>query len=143
MCRHSEDRVPLYTSLKSIQGVGCASTRCHVSCSFGPHLPTKVRSGATTCLTAPDLTSLISRGSGAATCPMALGSASSRGELRCCHVPHGPSELWTTGMKKCLAGPDTQLSSHVSKARLRITEAPAWRADRPLQFGSTMQHSPS
>jgi hypothetical protein len=28
--------------------------------------------------------------SGAATCPMAPGSASPRGELWCCHVPHGP-----------------------------------------------------
>jgi hypothetical protein len=29
---------------------------------------------------------------GAATCSMALGSASLRGELRCCHVPHDPQQ---------------------------------------------------
>jgi hypothetical protein len=41
-----------------------------VSLSSGPCLPDKVSFGA-------------------ATCPMAPGSASPRGELRCCHVPHG------------------------------------------------------
>jgi hypothetical protein len=82
-----------------------------------------------------------------------------RGGLWCCHVapashpreessnaatyPMAPSGLWTTRIKKGLAVPGTQLGSHVSKARLRVTEAPARRADKPLQFGSTVQHRPS
>jgi hypothetical protein len=33
-------------------------------------------------------------------CPMAPGSAFLRGELRCCHVSHGPVRLWTIGIKK-------------------------------------------
>jgi hypothetical protein len=50
---HHEDRVPLHTSFKSRQGSGRASIRCHVCCSFGPHLPAEVGSGATTCHAAP------------------------------------------------------------------------------------------
>jgi hypothetical protein len=33
--------------------------RCHISCSFGPRLLAEVDSGATTCLTVPDLTLLL------------------------------------------------------------------------------------
>jgi hypothetical protein len=44
-----------------------------VSLSYEPYLPDKVSSGAITC-------------------PMTPGFASSRGELRCCHVPHGPQQ---------------------------------------------------
>jgi hypothetical protein len=58
-CQYPEDWVPPRTSSKSRQGAGRASTRCHVSCSFGPHLLAEVGSGATTCLAAPDLTSLL------------------------------------------------------------------------------------
>jgi hypothetical protein len=58
-CRHPEDHVPPHTSSKSRQGAERASTRCHTSCSFGPHLPTDVGSGATTCHATPDLTSLL------------------------------------------------------------------------------------
>jgi hypothetical protein len=36
-----------------------------------------------------------------------------------------PDGLWTTRIKKGLAALDTQLGSHVSKARLCITEASA------------------
>jgi hypothetical protein len=54
-----------------------------------------------------------------------------------------PSGLWTTGIKKGVATLDTQLGSHVSKARSHVTEAPARRADMPLQFGSTVQCRPS
>jgi hypothetical protein len=57
--------------------------------------------------------------------------------------PTGLSGLRTTGIKKGLAAPHTQLGSHVSKGRSRVTEAPTTRADMPLQFGSTVQRSPS
>jgi hypothetical protein len=50
---------PPHTSSKSRQGAGCASMPCHVSCSFGPHIPAEVEFGATMCSTAPDLTSLL------------------------------------------------------------------------------------
>jgi hypothetical protein len=78
--------------------------RCHVSLSSGPCLLDEVRSDA-------------------ATCPMAPSSAFLRVELRCCHVPHGPSGLWTTGIKKGLAALGTQLGSRVFKARSCITKA--------------------
>jgi hypothetical protein len=45
--------------------------RCHMSLSSGPHLPNEVGFGAAMCLMAP-------------------GSAFLRGELRCCHMSHGP-----------------------------------------------------
>jgi hypothetical protein len=126
-CRHPEDRIPPHTSSKSRQGAGRASTCCHASCNFGPHLPTSVGFEATMCPTAPDLTSLPrwalalprvpwlwtlpprEEGSGAVTCSLAPnltslprwalalppgpGLASLRGELRCCHVPHGPQRV--------------------------------------------------
>jgi hypothetical protein len=58
-CRHSEDRLPSYTSSKSRQGAECASTRCHVSYIFRLHLPVEVDLGAAMCPTVPDLTSLL------------------------------------------------------------------------------------
>jgi hypothetical protein len=110
-----------------------------VSHGPGPYLPAEVSSGTVTC-------------------PMAPGSASPRGELWRCHVflSYGPclpdevssgaatyltapSGLWTVGIKKDLAILGTQLGSHVSKARSRITEVPTRRADMPLQFDSTVQ----
>jgi hypothetical protein len=82
-----------------------------------------------------------------------------RGGLRRCHVapasppreessgaatyPMIPSGLCTIGIKKDLAAPVTQLGSHVSKARPRVTEAPARHADTSLQFGSTVQRMPN
>jgi hypothetical protein len=57
--KYPEDRVPPHISSKSGQVAGCASTRCNINCSFGPHLPAEVGSGATTCPAAPDLTSLL------------------------------------------------------------------------------------
>jgi hypothetical protein len=120
----SEDRLPHNTTSKSRQGVVCTPTCCRVNCSFRPHLPVEVGSGATTCPTASDLTSLSrwaptlphvswlralsprEESSGAGTCSSApdfaslmrwapalrrgLGLTSLRGELQCCHVPHGP-----------------------------------------------------
>jgi hypothetical protein len=56
--QYPEDRVPPHSSSKSREA-GRASTRCHISCSFGPHLPVEVCSGATTCPTALDLVSLL------------------------------------------------------------------------------------
>jgi hypothetical protein len=57
LCRYLE--VPPHISSKSRQGAGHASTRCHVSCSFRPHLPVEVGSGAVTCPSAPVLASLM------------------------------------------------------------------------------------
>jgi hypothetical protein len=124
-----------------------------VSHGSGPRLPVEVGSGAATCPMAPGSASL--RGE-LRRCHVFLGSgprlpaevssdaatwpdlASPRGELWCCHVPHDPSGLWITGIKKGLTAPGTYLSSHVSKARLRVTDAPARHPDMPLQFGSTV-----
>jgi hypothetical protein len=102
--------------------------------------PREESSGAVTCSSAPDLISL-PRWDPAL--PRGPVLASPRGGLQCCHVPHGPNGLWTTGIKKGLAAPGTQLGLHVSKARSRVTEAPVRRADMPLQFGSTVQCRPS
>jgi hypothetical protein len=43
--------------------------------------------------------------SGAATYPMALGSASLRGKLRCCHVSHGPRQAVDHRNKEMLSCP--------------------------------------
>jgi hypothetical protein len=56
-CQYPVDPIPLYTSLKSRQIVGRASTHCHVAYDSGPHLPAKVGSGAATCPMAPELAS--------------------------------------------------------------------------------------
>jgi hypothetical protein len=58
-CWYPEDRVPPHTSSKSRQRAVRASTCCHISCIFGPHLPAEVGSRATMCSTAPDLTTLL------------------------------------------------------------------------------------
>jgi hypothetical protein len=57
---------------------------CHMSLSSRPRFPAEV-------------------GSSASTCPMAPGSASSRGELRCCHVYHGPQRAMDYRNKESLA----------------------------------------
>jgi hypothetical protein len=57
--RHPEDRVPPHTSSKSRQGACHASTRCHVSRSFRPHLLPEVGFGAVTCPVTPGLASLL------------------------------------------------------------------------------------
>jgi hypothetical protein len=82
-----------------------------------------------------------------------------RGGIRRCHVapalpprdessgapmhPTAPSGLWTIRIKKGLAALGTQLGSHVSKTRARVTEAPVRRVDMPLQFDSTEQRIPT
>jgi hypothetical protein len=91
--------------------------------------PREESSGAAMCSLASDLASLPRW---APTLSHGPGLTNPRGKLRCCHVPHGPSGLWTTGIKKGLAVPGMQLGSHVSKARPRVTEAPVRHADRPL-----------
>jgi hypothetical protein len=52
--------------------------------------PREESSGAATCSSAPDLTSLLRW---ALSLPRGLSLASSRGELRCCHIPHGPQRV--------------------------------------------------
>jgi hypothetical protein len=61
---------------------------------------------------------------------MAPGSASLTGELRCCHMSHGPDSLWTRRIKKDLAALGTQLGLRVSKIRSHVTEVLARRVDR-------------
>jgi hypothetical protein len=51
--------------------------------------PREESSGAATCSSAPDLASLLRW---APTLSRGPGLASPRGELRCCHVPHGPHQ---------------------------------------------------
>jgi hypothetical protein len=78
--------------------------------------------GVATCSSILDLTSL---SMWAWALPRGPGLASPRGKLRCCHVPHGPSGLLTTRIKKALAASGMQLGSHVSKAWSRVTKAAA------------------
>jgi hypothetical protein len=97
-------------------------------------------SGAATCSSASDLT-FLPRWALVLSCVPWLRALSFREESSgAVTYPTAPSGLWTTGIKKGLAAPDTQLGSYVFKARSRITEAPVRRADKPLQFGSTVQH---
>jgi hypothetical protein len=85
VCRHPEDRVPPHTSSKSRQGARWAPTLPRVPClSALPHR--EESSGATTYSSAPDLASLPRW---ASMLPRGPNLASPRGELRCCHVPHG------------------------------------------------------
>jgi hypothetical protein len=95
VCRYPKDRLPSHTGSKSRQGAGRASTRCHVSSSFRPHLPVEVGSDTVTCPMAPDLAEMSSDG------------------------------LWITGIKKDLADIDTQIGSCVFKARSYVTKAHA------------------
>jgi hypothetical protein len=88
-CSYPEDRIPPHTSSKSRQRAGCASTRCHVNCTFGPHLPAEVGSGVTMCPATPDHASLLWW---APALPRVLRLQTLppwRGELRCYHVSHG------------------------------------------------------
>jgi ribosomal protein S27E len=77
-----------------------------VSLNFGPCHPTEVDSGA-------------------ATCSMALGSASLRGSTDAATCPTAPSDMCITGIKKCLAALGTQLGPCVTKVCSHVTEAPA------------------
>jgi hypothetical protein len=57
-CQYPADLVPPHITFKLRQGAGRASLHCHVSCSFGPHLPAEVGSGASMCPVAPNLATL-------------------------------------------------------------------------------------
>jgi hypothetical protein len=100
----------------------------HVSSGFGPRLLIEVGSGATMCLEAPDLASLLRR---ALTLPRVLRLQT--------HLPTGkgssaatrtvvPNESWASCIKKGIAGLPIQLGSHVSKACLCVSKAPDTRA---------------
>jgi hypothetical protein len=90
VCRYPEDRVPPHTSSKLRQGAGRASTRCHISCSFRPHLPAEVGSDATTCPMALDIASLLRWAPALSHVPRLRTLPPWWGELRCCHVSCGP-----------------------------------------------------
>jgi hypothetical protein len=102
--------------------------------------PREESSDAATCSSALDLTYLPRW---APTLSLGLNLASLRGEPRCCHVPYAPLRAVDHRNKERHSCPGTHLVSHVSKAWVRVTEAPARRADVPLQFGSTVQRMPS
>jgi hypothetical protein len=87
--RYPKDQVPPHTNSKSRQGAGRASMRCHVICSFGPHLPAEVCYGATMCPAAPDLTYLLRWAPVLPCVPQLQTLPPWRGELWCCHVSHG------------------------------------------------------
>jgi hypothetical protein len=69
--------------------------RCHVSCSFVPHLPVEVGSGVATCPAAPDLASLLRWAPVSPRVPQLRTSPPCWSELQQCHVPHslGPCLL--------------------------------------------------
>jgi hypothetical protein len=114
--------------------------RCHVSHGSGLYLPER-RAPALSCV--PQLrTSPPCRG-GLRQCHVASASPPREESYGAATYPTIPSGLCTTGINKDLAALATQLGSHVSKARPRVTEAPARHADRSLQFGSTMQRMPN
>jgi hypothetical protein len=97
-CWYPADRVPLHTSLKSRQVVGCASTHCHVPYGSEPCLPTEVGFDAATCHMALDLASRL-RWAPVLPCVIWLRtSPPDIGGLRRCHVsygsgPHLPEEV--------------------------------------------------
>jgi hypothetical protein len=159
-CQYPKDWVPPCTSSKSRQGAGRVSTHCHVSCSLGSHLPAEVGSGAITCHAALDLVSVLrwapmlprvprlrslpfwEVSSSVATCPMALGSAFLRGDLRCCHVSHGPRRAVDHRNKERLSCPKHAASLtcfHGTLVRYRS----AYKTCSPLQCGSIVQRRPS
>jgi hypothetical protein len=118
----------------------------------GPRLLNELNSSAAMRSSAPDLVSLLRWAPALSRVPQLRTSPPCRGGLRRCHMAPTsppreensgaathPSGLWTTGIKKGLSALGTQLDLYVSKAWLRVTETSARRADRPLQFGSTVQ----
>jgi hypothetical protein len=122
---HPEDWVTPHTSSKSRQGTWHASMRCHARCSFGLHLPAEW---------APE--------------PPRVPRPRSSLPFWCCHVSRGPgphllAELSSSAVT-CSSAPNLASLSrrrlcHVSKARSRVIEGSARRADMTLQFGSTVQ----
>jgi hypothetical protein len=107
-----------HISYKSRQGAGCASTRCHISCSFGSHLPTEVSSGADTCPAAPSL-SLLRWASAPPRVPHLQTSHPCWVELRRCHVSHGPGSRLLTEVSSGAATCLTALDSDFLRGELR------------------------
>jgi hypothetical protein len=99
----------------------------------------ELSSGAATCSLAPDLASLSRWALPLPHVPWLRALPPREESSSAATYPMAPSGLCTTGIKKGLAALGTQLGLHVSKARSCVTEAPARRADMPLQFGSTVQ----
>jgi hypothetical protein len=64
--------------------------RCHVRCSFEPHLPVEVGSNATACPAAPDLASLLRWAPALPRVPQLWNWPPWWGELWCCHVSRSP-----------------------------------------------------
>jgi hypothetical protein len=58
--RHLEYRVTSHIRFNSRQVAERVFTRCHIRCSFRSHLPVEMGSGATTCPAALGLISLLS-----------------------------------------------------------------------------------
>jgi hypothetical protein len=95
-CRYPADRVPSRTGLKTRQGAGRASMRCHVPYSSRPYLATEVGSGTATCPKAPDLSSRL-RWYPALLCVQRLWtSPPCRDGLRRCHVSNGSAPHLST-----------------------------------------------
>jgi hypothetical protein len=113
---------------------------CHVSHGFGLCLPDR-RAPTLPCV--PQLWTLPPYRGGLWHCHVAPASPLREERSGGVTYPTTPSGLWTTGIKKGLAAPGTQLGSHVFKAWSCVTEVSARRADRSLQFSSTVQRRPS
>jgi hypothetical protein len=71
--------------------------RCHIRCSFGPHLPAEVDSGATTCPAASDLASLLRRASTLPRVSQLRTSLPCWGGLWRFHVSHGSGLCFSEG----------------------------------------------
>jgi hypothetical protein len=84
--------------------------RCHINCSFGPHLPAEVGTDTAMCPAALDLTSLLRRAPELSHVPQLWTLPPWGGELRCCHTscgpgPHLPTEVGS-GATTCPTTPD-------------------------------------
>jgi hypothetical protein len=162
-----------HTSSKLRQEAGCASTCCHISCSFGPHLPAEVGFDATTCPTTPDLASLLRWASALPRVPQLRTLPPWWGELRCCHVSHGsglcipergapvlsrvpqlgalPSWEGSFGASTCLTAPGGLWSTGIKECLVTLVcfqgtlvrYRSACKTCRPLQCGSIMQRRPT
>jgi hypothetical protein len=99
--RYLADRVPPRTSLKSRQGAGHASTCCHTSHSFGPHLPAREGSGAAMPTAAPYPTSLLRRAPVLPRIPRLWTLPPNSGGIRRCHASHGSLQAVNKEMLGC------------------------------------------
>jgi hypothetical protein len=133
MCRESS---------KLRKWVWRVSMHYYVRGSFGPHLSTKMDSGAVTCLTDLNLASLL-RWTPALLYVSRLGDLpfweGSSGAITCHTAPSG---LWTAGIKKKLS-----CSRHAASLMcFQSTLVRSWSACkpcRPIQCGYIVQYRPS